>query len=225
MTDLLRAESHEWARDEAIRAFLRSRPEFVRGDPELMQVLGVRPDAANVIDFGPEALSRVAQAHKRESRVRKRIEAVARANFDGQAKTHDAALHLLGATGHADLAARLDDIAQGLGLAAAVIALEGPEHTPDGWRALAEGQCDLALGAGKDARLGALPTARGLFLKIADEIGSVALIRLRVWSPARAGLLAFGAAGAEAFTSDMGHQLSDFLARVVERTAERWPAP
>jgi len=109
VTDLLRAESHEWARDEAIRAFLRSRPEFVRGDPELMQALGVRPDAANVIDFGPEALSRAAKAHKRESRERRRIEAVARANFDGQSKTHDAALHLLGATGHADLAARLDD--------------------------------------------------------------------------------------------------------------------
>ena len=225
MTDLLRAESHEWARDEAIRAFLRSRPEFVRADPELMQALGVRPDAANVIDFGPEALSRVAKAHKRESRVRRRIEAVARANFDGQAKTHDAALHLMGATGHADLAARLDDIAQGLGLAAAVIALEGPEHVPDRWRALAEGQCDLALGERKDARLGALPTARGLFLKIAAEIGSIALIRLSIWSPSRAGLLAFGAATAEAFTPDMGHELIDFLARVVERTAERWPAP
>ena len=225
MTDLLRADSHEWARDEAIRAFLRSRPDFVRADPELMQALGVRPDAANVIDFGPEALSRVAQAHKRESRVRRRIEAVARANFDGQAKTHDAALHLMGATGHADLAARLDDIAQGLGLATAVIALEGPEHVPDGWRALAQGQCDLALGGGKAARLGVLPIARGLFLKLAADIGSVALIRLSIWSPGREGLLAFGAANAESFTPDMGHELIDFLARVIERTAERWSAP
>lgn len=225
MTDLLRADSHEWARDEAIRAFLRSRPDFIRADPELMQALGVRLDAANVIDFGPEALSRVAQAHKRESRVRRRIEAVARANFDGQAKTHDAALHLMGATGHADLAARLDDIAQGLGLATAVIALEGPEHVPDGWRALAEGQCDLALGGGKAARLGVLPTARGLFLKLAADIGSIALIRLSIWSPRRSGLLAFGAANAETFTPDMGHELIDFLARVIERTAERWPAP
>ena len=54
MTDVLRADAHEWARDEAIRVFLKSRPEFVRDDPELMQALGVRPDAANVIDFGPE---------------------------------------------------------------------------------------------------------------------------------------------------------------------------
>lgn len=225
MTDLLRAESHEWARDEAIRAFLRGRPEFVRGDPGLMQALGVRLDAANVVDFGPEALSRVARAHKRESRERRRIEAVARANFDGQAKTHDAALHLMGAASHADLAGRVDDIAQGLGLAAAVIALEGPEHVPGRWRAFAVGQCDLALGDGKAARLGVLPTARGLFLNAAEHIGSVALIRLSMWSPPRAGLLAFGAESAGAFTPDMGHELIDFLARVVERTAERWPAP
>lgn len=224
MTDVLRAESHEWARDEAIRAFLRGRPEFVRADPELMRTLGVRPDAANVVDFGPVALSRVARAHKRESRERRRIEAVARANFDGQAKTHDAALHLMGAADHADLAARADDMAQGLGLVAAVIALEGPDHVPAGWRALAVGQCDLALGDGA-ARLGVLPTARGLFRKAAADIGSIALIRLSMWSPARTGLLAFGAQSAEAFTPDMGHELIDFLARVVERTAERWPAP
>ena len=30
MTDVLRANAHEWARDEAIRVFLKSRPEFVR---------------------------------------------------------------------------------------------------------------------------------------------------------------------------------------------------
>ena len=49
--------------------------------------------------------------------------------------------------------------------------------------------------------------------------------RVAVWSPSRAGLLALGAESAEAFTPDMGHELIDFLARVVERTAERWPAP
>lgn len=225
MTDALRAESHEWARDEAIRAFLRSRPSFVRDDPELMQALGVRPDAANLIDFGPAALSRVERAHRRESSVRQRLEAVARANFDAQAQTHDAALLLMGAGGHADLAARMDDLARSVGLAAGVVALEGPEAVPDGWRALAEGQCDLVLGRRRSSRLGVIPTSLGLFGERADQIGSVALLRLAIWTPARSGVLAFGAAGEDAFTADMGHELIDFLARVVERTAERWPLP
>jgi hypothetical protein len=223
VTDVMRASAHEWARDEAIRSFLRSRPEFLRDDPELMQELGVRLDAANVIDFGPAALSRAARAHKKESSVRRRLEAVAEANFDAQSRTHEAVIELLGARNQSDLAIRLDALAKAhFGLAAAVIALEGPARTPAGWRALAEGQCDLTLGPGKPARLGVVPTARGLFSP-ADAVGSVALIRLSLWSPERAGILAFAAEDETAFTPDMGHELIDFLARVVERTAERWP--
>jgi len=108
---------------------------------------------------------------------------------------------------------------------AAVIALEGPQAVPDGWRALAEGQCDLVLGRRKMARLGVIPTALGLFGDLADQIGSVALLRLSMWTPARSGVLAFAAAAEDAFSADMGHELIDFLARVVERTAERWPSP
>ena len=37
------------------------------------------------------------------------------------------------------------------------------------------------------------------------------------------GLLAFGSADPEGFTPDMGSELIAFLARVAERTAERWP--
>ena len=223
MTDILRANTHEWARDEAIRTFLKGRPEFLRDDPELMQALGVRADAANVIDFGPAALSRAAQAHRKETSVRRRLEAVAQANFDAQSRTHEAVIELLGARNHSDLAIRLGALAKAhFGLAAAVIAIEGPERTPAGWRALAEGQCDLTLGPAKPARLGVVPTALGLFAA-GDNVGSVALIRLSLWSPGRAGILAFGAEDDTAFAPDMGHELIDFLARVVERTAERWP--
>jgi uncharacterized protein YigA (DUF484 family) len=225
LTDVLRADAHEWARDEAIRMFLKTRPEFVRDDPELMQALGVRLDAANVIDFGPAALSRAASAHRKESSVRRRLEAVAQANFDAQSRTHEAVIELLGARNHSDLAMRLDGLAKAhFGLTAAVIALEGPGRAPAGWRPLAEGQCDLTLGRGKPARLGVAPTALGLFTA-GDAVGSVALIRLSIWSPARAGILAFAAADDTAFSPDMGHELIDFLARVVERTAERWPLP
>jgi hypothetical protein len=225
MTDLLRTDAHVWEQEEAVKAFLRERPELVRDDPDLMQALGLRIDAANVVDFGPAALARVEQAHRQESSVRRRLEAVAQANYDAQAQTHEAVIELLGARNHADLAYRLDALVRvQFGLLGSVLALEGPERTPAGWRPLAEGQCDLVVGRGRAMRLGVVPTALGLFGG-APDIGSVALIRLSLWEPARVGLLAFAAEADDAFSPDMGHELIDFLARVVERTAERWPVP
>jgi uncharacterized protein YigA (DUF484 family) len=226
VSDILRANAHEAARDEAIRSFLKANPDFVREDADLMAALGLRPDAPNIVEFGPAALSKAALAHKRETSVRRQIEATAQANFAAQAQTHEAVIELLEARNHADLAWRLDHLAAArFGLAGAVIALEGPDRVPAGWRPLAEGQVDLTLGRDKEARLGVLPTALGLFGDRAAEIGSLALIRLAIFSPARSGVLAFASAEEAAFRPDMGHQLIDFLARVVERTAERWPIP
>ncbi|MFI4934414.1 MAG: DUF484 family protein [Caulobacterales bacterium] len=226
MSDVLRTQAHESARDAAIRAFLTGNPDFVREDPDLLAALGLRLDTSNVIDFGPAALSRVAQAHRQETNVRQRVEAVAQANFAAQAQTHRAVIALLDSRNHADLARRLDEVARArFDLTAAAIALEGPERVPAGWRALAEGQVDLTLGEGEVARLGVVPTALGLFGEQAPDIASVALIRLTLWAPERTGILAFGSADDETFSPDMGHDLIDFLARVVERTAERWPVP
>jgi len=48
-------------------------------------------------------------------------------------------------------------------------------------------------------------------------------MRMAIWEPARQGVLAFASADADAFTREMGAELVAFLARVIERTAERWP--
>ena len=52
---------------------------------------------------------------------------------------------------------------------------------------------------------------------------SMAMVRMAIWEPSREGLLAFGSSDENGFTEDMGAELVAFLARVVERTAERWP--
>ena len=52
---------------------------------------------------------------------------------------------------------------------------------------------------------------------------SAAVVRMAIWSPARNAVLAFGSADPEGFAPEMGAELVAFLARVVERTAERWP--
>jgi hypothetical protein len=209
---------------DEVRRFLSDNPGFLRDDPALLAELGLRPDAANVVDFGPAALARVHEAHKRESRARETLEATARANFAAQAQTHGAVVDMLDARNHTDLARRVDELAQlRFGLAAGVVALEGPDRTPAGWRMLVDGQIDMIIGHDRVALMGFQPTALGLFGERAETIRSMAMVRMAIWEPARNGLLAFGSADEDGFTEDMGAELVAFLARVVERTAERWP--
>ena len=209
----------------AVRRFLSDNPDFLRGDDGLLDELGLKVAAGNVVDFGPAALARVHAAHQREASQRIQIEETARANFSAQAQTHGAVVDLLDARNHSDLARRVDELAQQrFGLAAGVIALETEGHPPAGWKMLVESQVDMILGGPQRlARLGFAPTALGLFGERAEEIKSMAMVRMAIWEPSRQGLLAFGSANPEDFTPDMGAELVAFLARVVERTAERWP--
>jgi hypothetical protein len=80
---------------------------------------------------------------------------------------------------------------------------------------------DMILGEDRVSRLGETGFCSVLFPNTAMPVGSVALIRLALWE--RPGLLAFGAADPESFTPEMGAELIAFIARVIERTAERWP--
>ena len=133
------------ARDDAlgpeeVRQFLSDNPDFLHADKALLAELGLKPDASNVVEFGHAALARVNEAHKRESHARKSLEATARANFAAQAQTHGAVVDLLDARNHSDLARRVDELAQlRFGLHAGVVALEGPDRIPAGWRVMPQG--------------------------------------------------------------------------------------
>lgn len=210
---------------EALRRFLIENPEFLRDDADLLGQLSLKAVAPNVVEFVPAALARVHEAHRRESAARQLLEATARDNFHAQAQTHGAVIDLLEARNHADLARRVDDLAQmRFGLLGGVVALEGPDRTPAGWRTLIDGQVDLILGGSQElAFMGFSPIALGLFAERRDQVFSMAMVRMAIWEPARQGLIAFGSSDPEGFTDDMGGELVAFLARVVERTAERWP--
>lgn len=209
----------------AVRRFLADNPQFLLDDHGLLDELGLKVAAGNVVDFGPAALARVHAAHQREASQRQQIEETARANFSAQAQTHGAVVDLLDARNNSDLAHRVDELARNrFGLAAGVIAVEGETGSPAGWRRLVEGQVDMILGGSQRlARMGFAPTALGLFGEPADAVASMAMVRMAIWEPSRQGLLAFGSADPQGFTDDMGSELVAFLARVVERTAERWP--
>jgi hypothetical protein len=207
----------------AVRRFLADNPDFLRGDQGLLAELGLTVSTGQVIEFAP--MARVHAAHQRETEQRQLLEEIARANFTAQAQTHGAVVDLLDARNNSDLARRVDEIARNrFGLAAGVIALESDSLPPAGWKPLVEGQVDLILdGPRRLARMGRVPTALGLFGAGAGEIASLAMVRMAIWEPSRQGLLAFGSADPDGFTADMGSELVAFLARVVERTAERWP--
>jgi uncharacterized protein YigA (DUF484 family) len=207
-----------------IREFLKSDPGLIQGDAELLAELGLRINAANVVDFIPPALARRALALAPDMAARRELEAVARANFVAQAQTHAAVVDLLESRNHADLARRMADAARlRFNLAAGIIALERPGRTPAGWRTLEPGMTDALLGPEGLSRMGPPLHAEVLFGEAVDQVASVAMIRLAMWTPARQGILAFGSPDPGAFTLDMGAELAAFIARVIERTAERWP--
>ncbi|WP_372786621.1 DUF484 family protein [Phenylobacterium sp.] len=209
----------------SVRRFLSDNPQFLTGDHGLLDELGLKVAVGNIVDFGPAVMARVHAAHQREATQRQHLEETARANFSAQAQTHGAVVDLLEARNHSDLARRVDELAQQrFGLTAGVIALETEGLPPAGWKRLVEGQVDMILGGPQRlARMGFAPTALGLFGDQGEAIKSMAMVRMAIWEPSRQGLLAFGSADAESFTEDMGAELVAFLARVVERTAERWP--
>ena len=209
---------------EAVRDFLKSDPGAIRQDAELLGQLGLRIHAANVVDFIPPALARRALAQAPDVAARRELEAIARANHAAQAQAHAAVLEILEARNHADLARRLAEAARlRFNLSAAVVGLERPGRTPSGWRPLAAGRVDALLGPEGLASMGEPVQAEAVFGEAAELVRSTAFVRLALWSPARQGILAFGSPDPEGFTADMGCELVAFLARVVERTAERWP--
>jgi uncharacterized protein YigA (DUF484 family) len=206
-----------------VRAWLLEHPELVRQDADLLASLGLWRKT-NVVEFGAAALGRLEAVAARESDARKAIEQVARANFSAQAQTHGAVVEILESRNHSDLARRLDVTAQErFNLVTATIALEADGAVPFGWRTLTHGGVDVRLGARGLTRLGEWPLDEALFGAKAGEVKSVAFARMAPWPQGRAALLAFGSAEPQGFRPDMGAELVAFLARVVERTAERWP--
>ena len=205
-----------------LRDLLIAKPELILNDEGLMRALGVRPVAANVVDFGSAALARLEAARERESTARQEIEQIARANFEAQAETHGVIIDLLEARNNADLARRVNEAATGqFGLTTGSIVVESTGPVPAGWRGVPPGFIDVLLGPGGLARIGPAAAVEPLFGEA--DVKSMALVRMAIWNDGRQGILAFGSADPEGFRSDMGAELVAFLARVVERTAERWP--
>ena len=204
------------------RSLILLNPDLVCEDGHLLQALGLRPHAANVLEFGPAALARLTAARERETVARQELEATARANFSAQGQAHDLVLDLLTASNSADLAYRLNEGAQRrFGLEIASVGVEG--HAPPGWRSLPVGLVGYVVEPGRTCDVGPCTGGGEIFGEAAERVRSVALVRLSLFDPKRVGLVAFGSADPDGFTSDMGVELIAFVGQVVERLAGRWP--
>ncbi len=211
-----------------VRDWLHANPEHLAGDRSLLEELGLRSTGPNVVEFGAAALTRLEAVVEREAGARRQIELIARANFAAQTQTHVAALDLMEARNHSDLARRLDAVAQGrFGLAGAAIAVEKSGGVPFGWRAIEVGGVDSLLGQNGLHWLGPVFAGLNLFGAAEEEVQSIALIRMALMFPGseapRHAICAFGSPEPDGFTPAMGCELAAFVTRVVERMGERWP--
>ncbi|WP_292054352.1 MULTISPECIES: DUF484 family protein [unclassified Brevundimonas] len=211
-----------------VRTWLETNGQHLLEDRELLEQLGLKAEGRNVVDFGRAALSKMEAAAQREAGARRLIEEISRTNFAAQTQTHVAALDLMEATGHIELARQLDMTTQArFGLAGAAVAIEKPGTVPFGWKSLETGRVDALLGEDGRNWLGPNFTGLDLFGPADGDVRSVALVRMNIRFPdqeeSRPALCAFGSVEDEGFTPAMGCELIAFVARVFERMAQRWP--
>ncbi len=213
---------------QALRRHLsKHAPEFsqeIARDKPLLDALGLQPKSRHLIDFGPAALSKLEARAMKDFDVRRQLEITAKANFDAQSQTHSMALNLMEARNHSDLARRLNEEARSrFGLIAATIALEDTAPVPLGWKTLDYGGVDYIIGENGLSLLGPDGVCRVLFDDDVRRVKSAAVLRIALWREGRPGLVAFGSSDFDGFSPDMGAELVAFVARVIERVADRWP--
>ncbi|MBW8880364.1 MAG: DUF484 family protein [Asticcacaulis sp.] len=209
---------------QALRRHLVKHADTIVRDAALLEALGLQAKSRHLIDFGPAALSRLEARALKDFDVRRQLELTAKANFDAQNQTHGLVLSLLESRNHADLARRLNEESRHrFGLIAATVALEDTAPVPLGFKTLDDGGVDYIVGETGLSLLGPEGVCRVLFDDDVKRIKSAAVLRIALWREGRPGLVAFGSSDFDGFSPEMGAELVAFVARVVERVAERWP--
>jgi len=218
---ITRLDQEEWA---SLSQYLVDHADRLVRDRALLDRLGLQPKTKTLIDFGPAALAKLEARAIKDLDARRRLEMTMRANFEAQNQAHALTLSLLEARNHADLARRLYEESRArFGLVAATLALEDTTTVPLGWKSLDDGGVDYIVGEKALSLLGPEGVCRVLFDDDVTRIKSAAVMRIVIGREGREGLVAFGSADYNGFMPDMGAELVAFVARVVERIAERWP--
>lgn len=212
-------------------AFLRAHPDFLLRHPELVdELLPPAPERGRgVVDLQQFMLARLQDEIRRLKGEQRALIQATRANLQSQTRVHAAALTLLSARSFEHLVQLLTtDLALLLGVDVVGLCVETETgHLPrveiGGLHALAPGDVDAFLGAGKDVLLEGDTTGDPvLFGSGAGLVRSAALIRLQVGPTAPPCLLVVGARVSDRFHSGQGTELLAFLGRIGGLAIRSW---
>ncbi len=210
---------------DLMRDFIMQNPDFVRADEELLNVIATESHTGNVVSLDQLARNRMLK----ETRVAKsrfsQIVETARANYESQIRVQEAIIAILDANDAEDLRQRLSGhVAFSLAADACVLAVSetsADSQTMDKIGTIVERLVPVE----RPVHIGAADSARvWLYGPEAQYIRSEAFARIEFGKNRRIGFLAIASSDIDCFREDMGHELINFFARVVERVLSRLEA-
>ena len=209
---------------EAVRAFLRENPDFIREDAELFALLARADRGAGIVDLGEKAREKLAAELRQTKALNEGLVETARANLAVQSQVHMALLASLECDNLSALDKKLAGRAA-YALGVDVIRVYVENHAPlrgaETIFGAADGLVESVLGE-KMELLGPVQSrfADALYGPQAARVKSEAIVRLDM--SGRSGLIAFAAADPRLFVDGQGTELLSFFARALERLMTRW---
>lgn len=205
-----------------IREFLLHNPEFIRNDAEILNAVATRAMEGNIVSFDDLARNRMMrETREAKSRFAQIVE-TARNNYESQMRVQEAIIAVLDSDDAMDLQDRLSGhVAFALAADACVLAISDSSAEAQGLDKIGA-FIERAVPQDRPISLGALDRPRTwLYGDEATDLKSEAIARLQFGKDNRMALLAIASADIDCFRDDMGHELINFFARVVERVLSR----
>lgn len=217
--------------EEQVAAYLRAHPDFLVRHPEVAVRLAApkRQHGEGVADLQQFMIDRLRQELDQMRGCAEHLISTTRSNMSTQARTHAAALSVLGAKGMAELTQILTDLAPQLEVEVVALAFETageviPELAAPGLHRMPQGHLFDALEAeGREVVLrAATPGDAAVFGDAAGLVRSSALVRIPPGERRPPGVLALGSRHDRTFHPGQGTELLVFLARVIHYAVSRW---
>ena len=230
-SDDAKALSSDVVAPEAVAAFLERNPTFLNERPALMSAL-VPPEfdhGNGVVDMQIFMLDRLRDQLTQTKRRERTLLEATEANARVQTRVYRAAQALLAASSLEGLIRIVvEELPEMFDVAAAALCLETDEPLPKGAAAtglvkLSPGEIDEFFESDETVVLRADTHGEAaIFGAQAEDVRSIALMRLDFGSKAPDGVLVLGSNAIEAFEPRQSTDLLAFFAHILQRCVRRW---
>lgn len=215
--------------EEQVARYLRAHPDFLLRHPGVAVRLAVpaRDHGPGVADLQHYMIDRLRNELDQMRGCAEHLITTTRSNMSTQARTHEAALALLGADGMAGITQVLGDVAGLLEVEVAALAFEAagavvPPLAAAGLQRLPQGAVGVLFDERGVVLRASAPGEPEIFGDGAGLVRSSALVRLAPGGRCPPGLLALGAREERFFHPGQASDLLGFLGRVAEIAVRRW---